>query len=196
MNLTKRECVSCKWWERTGTDTGECHAFPPQSPSEYNIHRWPLTEASEWCRLFEDGTGQRLPESSRDEGLVTSLQIPPHQLTLSELWGELLNFRRDLPIRAVGWAPKRYISYRGYYDQIAIEISKNDCDVMTCGEWADATKAAIGSDFEGYKGGSYRMRSDTPVWVAGYGEVTDVGVTGVAMTHIKDAVIIKWAKME
>lgn len=48
-------CASCRWWQQTADDQGECrkNAPPPllNSPSLKNEWRaaWPLTMASDWC---------------------------------------------------------------------------------------------------------------------------------------------------
>ena len=60
-------------------------------------------------------------------------------------------------------------SYRGYYDQLAIEPSHGSPDAMKSGDFASQCRNANGSFFAGYKGGIYRMGRETPVWIADYG---------------------------
>jgi len=66
-------------------------------------------------------------------------------------------------------SPDGVDSYRGYYRDLAIGFSKNtQCDVQR------VTKElfdAIGTIFDGYKGGEYVMHESTNVWVANYGEL-------------------------
>lgn len=69
-------------------------------------------------------------------------------------------------------------SYRGYYEQLAIEPG----EVTTAGELASALDAAVGATFYGYKGGNYTMSRNTPVWFSGYGEATGCAITGVVET--------------
>jgi hypothetical protein len=68
-------------------------------------------------------------------------------------------------------------SYRGYYDQLAVEWT--DESVMTVADFLTLLRNAVGATFEGYKGGEYRMTRDTPVWVANYGRSDGTGITGV-----------------
>lgn len=57
-------------------------------------------------------------------------------------------------------------SYRGYYCDLAFEISEGTRPAL--GLLAECT-SAIGKVFEGYKGGDYIMKESTPVWIADYG---------------------------
>lgn len=77
------------------------------------------------------------------------------------------------------FCPSSCMSYRGYYDQIAISYKS--------GTWPKVSvvlaelESALQGEFEGYKGGVYRMSKHTPVWVANYGESP-----GVAVVAVKD----------
>jgi hypothetical protein len=57
-------------------------------------------------------------------------------------------------------------SYRGYYSDMAFELSAG---VRPAAELLDECKAAMGHVFEGYKGGEYLMGALTPIWVSDYG---------------------------
>jgi len=57
------------------------------------------------------------------------------------------------------------MSYRGYYDELAFEPEDN----VSFGEMLAHARAALGAEFEGYKGGWYTMQSFTPCWIAHYG---------------------------
>lgn len=69
-------------------------------------------------------------------------------------------------------------SYRGYYDEVALEP---DGKVGTVGEALQRLRLALGSTMTGYKGGDYVIQSSTPVWVSHYGECSGQYVTGVAI---------------
>lgn len=56
-------------------------------------------------------------------------------------------------------------SYRGFYDQLAFEPTKN----VTVAEMLKDALSALGTTYEGYKGGEYRMGGSTIVWLAEYG---------------------------
>lgn len=81
-------------------------------------------------------------------------------------------------------------SYRGYYEQLAIEPGEE----ATAGELADALSNAIGEEFQGYKGGDYTMSRNTPVWVSGYGDASGFAVTGVVESE--SAVILNITQEE
>lgn len=72
----------------------------------------------------------------------------------------------------------RVESYRGYYEQLAIAYTHEPTDVFVR-TMLDGLTEAVGKTFHGYKGGSYRMDCDTPLWVANYGECGDTAVAGL-----------------
>lgn len=57
-------------------------------------------------------------------------------------------------------------SYRGYYDQVAFSPRRP----ISVKEMLAAAKEALGSTYEGYKGGEYTMKEHTECWLAYYGE--------------------------
>lgn len=120
-------------------------------------------------------------------------------MTLGELIEALERLDEDTPIRldfssviAVRdgeqrglEVPGRFISYRGIYAHLAIESAAGYRDDLpahivergwrqngTAVLLASAAHAAVGTVFEGYKGGEYTMTRDTPVWVAEEGSST------------------------
>jgi hypothetical protein len=72
-------------------------------------------------------------------------------------------------------------SYRGYYSDLAIE--PGSMVLGTVAEGLEVLRNAVGSTFEGYKGGEYRMNNRTLVWVDTYGSCTEQGVTGVEVMN-------------
>ena len=69
---------------------------------------------------------------------------------------------------------------------------------QTCGEWPSAGRcnhtptpvdpwppttcpscAAMGAEFEGYKGGEYIMGANTPLWISEYGEASGTRIMAV-----------------
>lgn len=60
-------------------------------------------------------------------------------------------------------------SYRGDYSEVAFEITED----ITIQRMLDEVKSAIGTVYEGYKGGNYLMRDYTTAWL-----VLEEGVCG------------------
>lgn len=75
--------------------------------------------------------------------------------------------------------PKGIGSYRGHYDQLAIEYDCDDHPRVTTAEFLKMLREVEGKTLTGYKGGDYLMTRDTMVWVSNYGKATDVAVTGI-----------------
>ena len=53
-------------------------------------------------------------------------------------------------------------SYRGYYEDLAFEPVRN----TTVRKMLKAAKSALGTTYGGYKGGEYKMKEYTDVWLA------------------------------
>lgn len=56
-------------------------------------------------------------------------------------------------------------SYRGYYEDLAFEPTANS----TVAAMLAAAREALGTTYQGYKGGDYKMHDYTDVWLAYYG---------------------------
>lgn len=56
-------------------------------------------------------------------------------------------------------------SYRGFYERLAVEPASN----VTVGEMLADLRGAIGTTYEGYKGGEYEMGEWSDVHLAEYG---------------------------
>ncbi|SEG44673.1 hypothetical protein SAMN04489712_105264 [Thermomonospora echinospora] len=56
-------------------------------------------------------------------------------------------------------------SYRGYYEDLAFEPARN----ITIGAMLAAARSAVGTTYQGWKGGDYTMTADTDVWLADEG---------------------------
>lgn len=69
-------------------------------------------------------------------------------------------------------------SYRGFYDHLAIGYDDR-CDDLTVKEFRDRLIWADGQVFVGYKGGSFEMNRDTPIWVAKVSEAHSTAIVGV-----------------
>lgn len=66
-------------------------------------------------------------------------------------------------------------SYRGFYKQLALTPGN-----ATVGMLREECKYALeGGIFEGYKGGSFVMDADTPIWFSEWGECSNLAITGI-----------------
>lgn len=76
-------------------------------------------------------------------------------------------------------------SYRGYYDQLALGycMERWNGDYPGVDRLIETLKAAVGQEFEGYKGGLFMMYSHTPVWLANYGSYPGAVITGAQLTY-------------
>ena len=74
-----------------------------------------------------------------------------------------------------GFAPTEFSSWRGSYDQLAIEYDKChwDKEAMTVKDFIKKCEEIDGKVFTGYKGGDFKMNLNQIVWVSNYGEATD-----------------------
>lgn len=75
------------------------------------------------------------------------------------------------------FVPGELRSYRGDYAHLAFAYDKKN--KVTVVELLERCREALGKCYEGYKGGTYRMDRDTPLWVAEYGEATGTALVGV-----------------
>lgn len=92
--------------------------------------------------------------------------------------GALIDALKPIPpespvVGPQGMPPLSLGSYRGYYSDLAIEFanwSRSDKKLDTVGKLLDALEAAVGTVYEGYKGGEFTMQAHTPMWWASYGD--------------------------
>lgn len=94
------------------------------------------------------------------------------QLTLGELIILLSTCNQCTPVRfdfgVSAIVPDEIDSYRGNYRDLAIGYSEDASDI-TVAEFSQKLIDVNGTSLTGYKGGSFLMDSNTPVWVANYG---------------------------
>lgn len=73
--------------------------------------------------------------------------------------------------------PMGLSSWRGLYTDLAIEFA--DDDSLQVRTFLLLLKGAIDSDFEGYKGGQFKMHRGSRLWIANYGD-------SYGFSHTKD----------
>lgn len=99
---------------------------------------------------------------------------------------------RSVHLGFKGIVPDSVDSYRGYYDHLAIGFHAGDS--ITIADLLEMLRGANGGRFEGYKGGTYRMGEETPVWVANYGESPENRIVGVAVDDYSVTIKVQsWA---
>ena len=78
-----------------------------------------------------------------------------------------------------GFSPSVPHSYRGYYEDLAFEVSAEN---MTAGEFLNILKEQVlEKTFTGYKGGDFVMGERTPLWISERGEASAIGIMGAVM---------------
>ena len=75
--------------------------------------------------------------------------------------------------------PKSIDSWRGSYDELALDIHSGGGNELTALQFIDILKEAIDNTYTGYKGGEFTMSEETPVWVANYGNSGNTAVVDV-----------------
>lgn len=83
-------------------------------------------------------------------------------MNLGELIEQLKQYNPDTEVKLGFGSPH---SYRGCHWDLAFEPVEH----TTVGEMLKAAEFALGENFEGYKGGVYKMSEWTHVWIAQYG---------------------------
>ena len=108
-----------------------------------------------------------------------------YHLSLGELIDRLKKMPEDRPVICdTGQHPGKFMSYRGCYEDLAVEPTD---EKITAGKLLNHAEQALGNTFEGYKGGSYTMTEDTPLWLAPYGN-TGPAIIGMSVSDV-DAVL-------
>ena len=101
------------------------------------------------------------------------------QLTLGELIQALKRQEQDRSVKFdfCYFGPKDVHSYRGYYEQLAVNYE--DAEAPKVGDFLKVLEDALGENFYGYKGGVYKMTESTPVWVDKPNHASGTAIVGV-----------------
>lgn len=89
---------------------------------------------------------------------------------------ELFDPRESVEFDLGHVAPTTLDSWRGRYEELALGYDFTHC---TVGDLLVNCRAAVNTDFQGYKGGTFRMSEKTPVCVDNPGEYTNTMLIGV-----------------
>ena len=104
------------------------------------------------------------------------IQRRGYHLTLGDAIAALDAAEDGLPVEFdCGGSPQDVSSYRGYYDDLALEPGAQSTPVI---KLRQRLHQALGETFHGYKGGEYVMDAGTPLWCAGWGRCGRA-VTGI-----------------
>lgn len=109
------------------------------------------------------------------------------QLTVGELLdrlgaiGSYLSFYdEECPLRVrfdfVHLTPVGLGSYWGYYEDLALHYGQEPCHL---GLFHQSVSDVVGTCVTGWKGGNYRVKRETPVWVANPSEAGGLALVGV-----------------
>lgn len=120
--------------------------------------------------------------------------------SIGEVLDSLATIPQDVPVYVDGKPPTALSSYRGYYSDLAIErteVKHEKTELVerggafeapyigyyepgspkvrikadpTVADLVEALNLAVGSVFEGYKGGQYEMHLSTDLWVSEWGD--------------------------
>ncbi len=103
------------------------------------------------------------------------------QLTIGQLIDRLESCPEEQPVGFdFGYFhPTTGHSFRGNYEQFAIGYKSGYPGPTVATVLGMLRAAGAGQDFYGYKGGTFAMNSDTPVWVANENEGCQIAVENV-----------------
>jgi len=120
-----------------------------------------------FIKMMKDSVSNQVRSEAEERG----------QLTLGMLKTELNKCHSDKPVVFdIGGYPFDTTSYRGYYDQLAIEPGEDQSSVK---ETIKLLEEAIGKEFTGYKGGTFRMNDYTMIWCSEYGTASGNAIIGI-----------------
>jgi hypothetical protein len=85
------------------------------------------------------------------------------------LGGIIAALEAENPDRVLPFGFDNPHSYRGYYEQLAFEPATD----IRIGDMLAAARFALGTTFQGWKGGDYTMPADTDCWIANRGDTSD-----------------------
>ncbi len=104
-------------------------------------------------------------------GYASALRAEPVELADAylDLDGIIARLEDENPDRVLPLGFARPHSYRGNYADLAFEPLAN----ITIREMLAAAREALGSTYQGYKGGDYRMDGGSECWIANYGRSGD-----------------------
>jgi hypothetical protein len=77
------------------------------------------------------------------------------------------------------FVPTSFDSYRGFYEQLALGYSDDHSQKATVATLLEKARVAQYQTYTGYKGGSYQMTPETPLWCDNWGRSTSTAIVNV-----------------
>ena len=112
-----------------------------------------------------------------------------YHMTLGGLMKLLEAAAPDLAVVTDQYGPPGHAdSYRGYYSDLAFEPSGKE---KTTEEFFGECRLCLDNEFEGYKGGTFKMDHSTPLWIAEYGQNSQIGIMDVKIEDGKFILVTK-----
>src|SRR3990167_2150596 len=93
-----------------------------------------------------------------------------------------------------GFAPKKFDSYRGYYEDLSLSPSDETYSKVKVADVLADAKAAMGKTFTGYKGGEFLMDADTLLWTSPYGESHSTAIIDVTGDDFETIIVTAWIR--
>lgn len=103
--------------------------------------------------------------------------IRPDHLTLGEV---ITALSAHDPAKRLKVGFRNPHSWRGDYSLLAFEAAEN----VTVGEMLEAARFALGTSFQGWKGGDYVMDADTFVWLVREEGTSDGETVGILLLNL------------
>lgn len=131
-------------------------------------------------------------------GKISANVRQQYHLTLGQLLDALRTMEPDHRVvvssyGAVGgplWSIEYPHSYWGYYEDLAFMPTNK---TMTVKDVLAMAESCLNVEFEGYKGGDFRMHDKTPLWLSCYGEASNIAIMGVS--QLGDTVVLTTKKV-
>lgn len=121
-------------------------------------------------------------------------------MTLGQLLNTLEAADSDAPVRfSNGVTPTRFASWRGRYNDLTLyhggswnrspddDPGYTEDPECTVRDLLQLAREADGGTFQGYKGGDYTMRLDTPIWADDYGCCDYMAIVG---SRVEDGALV------
>lgn len=147
----------------------------------------------EICRLRKEAEKKELAERKAKRKATG-------QLTIGQIISKC-EILPNLPIMIVskssakynGKYPKKTHSYRGYYDELAIDTGSK---AISLSSFLDEMRSSLRRIYGGWKGGDYSMCEDTFVWLSEPGEASQVIVTDVHLSSSGESIYLCVKQLE
>jgi hypothetical protein len=77
------------------------------------------------------------------------------------------------------FVPVSFASYRGFYNHLALGYNDDHSQLVTVSTLLEKARDAQFKQYEGYKGGTYKMTPETFLWCDNWGNCTSTAIVDV-----------------